>query len=480
MQSLNARLTLATSLLLAAFLGLAGWTLDRAFRESAESAVHERLQAQIYGLLAAADLNAQGGIELPAELPDERFRRPGSGLYAQVIQHDGAAAWQSRSLLGQELPLPPRLSPGSWQFDRLPAHGDPRLFRLGLGVAWDLTGDLTGDLAEDPDGRSVGFSFWVSESPGAYLAQVSRFRQNLWVWFGALALGLLLAQGLVLRWGLAPLRRAERDLAAVEAGTQDGLSGRYPRELRGLTDNLDALLRSERGRLARYRNALADLAHSLKTPLAVLHGASRQGDPQELHVIVREQTERMGQIVDYQLQRAATSGRTTLLAPVAIAPALQRIVRTLEKVYAERRLVFTVDAAATLQFRADESDLLELCGNLLDNACKWARQRVRVEARIDTDISTGIKTGSGDGTDSAALLITVEDDGPGVDAAQRRAVFSRGVRADSTVPGQGIGLAMVRDIAAAYGGRIEIDHSPTLGGARVQVWLPVGPRPALS
>lgn len=456
MQSLNARLTLAAGLVLAAFLGLAGWALDRAFRDSAETAVRERLQAHIYGMLAAADLNAQGDIELPADLPEERFRRPGSGLYAQIIRQDGETEWQSSSLLGQALPLPPHLAPGAWQFDRLPAREDIRLFRLGLGVAWDL-----GE-------RSIGFTFWVSESPDAYLAQVDRFRHNLWVWFGTLALGLLLAQGLVLRWGLAPLRRAEHDLAAVEAGTRDGLTGRYPRELRGLTDNLNALLRTERGRLARYRDALADLAHSLKTPLAVLRGATRQHDPETLEALVREQTERIGQIVDYQLQRAATSGRTTLLAPVAIAPALQRIVRTLEKVYAERRLEFAVEADAALQFRCDESDLLELCGNLLDNACKWAHRRVRASARID------------DGAHGPALLIVVEDDGPGVDPAQRSAVLGRGVRADSTVPGQGIGLAMVRDIAAAYGGRIEIDRSPTLDGARVQVWLPAGQPPALS
>ena len=443
--SLTARLTLAASLVLAACLGLAGYALDRAFRDAAENAVRERLQAHIYGLLAAADLDPQGAIELPPSLPEERFQRPGSGLYAQVTSKAGTVVWQSPSQLGRELPVMATVPTGEWRFERERSG----LFMLGLGVVWEM------------NNKSIAYTFSVSEEPTAYMAQVNGFRRGLWIWFAALAAGLLIAQLFVLRWGLKPLRRAERDLAAVEAGTQEALTGQYPRELRGLTDNLNALLRTERGRLARYRDALADLAHSLKTPLAVLRGAGQsQASDGDLPQIVREQTERMNQIVDYQLQRAATSGRSALLAPVAVAPLVQRIVKSLEKVYAGRGFNFSLDIEADLHFRCDESDLLELCGNLLDNACKFAHRKIRLQAGTQ-------QSGTG-----PTLLLQIEDDGPGIEPAQREAVLARGVRTDSTVPGQGIGLAVVRDIVQAYGGHVGINQSAALGGACISLHLP--------
>lgn len=447
MQSLNLRLTLAASLVLTIFLGLAGWALDRAFRDSAETAVREHLQASIYGLLAAADMDRNGNLSVPENLPDERFQRPGSGLYAVVMRADGVSIWQSPSQLGQPLPASPLLPPGEWAFTRQPSETFGDLFVLSFGSAWEF------------NKRSLLFTFSVSEDPSAYAAQVRRFRRGLWGWFAALAIGLLIAQGLVLRWGLSPLRRVEHDLAAVEGGIQEALTGQYPKELRGLTDNLNALIKTERARLVRYRDALADLAHSLKTPLAVLRGAQQHNDDQSLEELVKEQTERMGQIVDYQLQRAATSGRTTLMAPIAVAPLLRRILNTLEKVYAERRLVFRLVVDGDVQFRADEADLMELSGNLLDNACKWTRRQVKVSARVETT-----------GADQTLVLI-IEDDGPGIAPQQRAAVLARGVRIDSSVPGQGIGLAVARDITAAYGGKIEIGTSSMLGGAQVQASL---------
>lgn len=448
MQSLNLRLTLAASLVLSIFLGLAGWALDRAYRNSAETAVREHLQASIYGLLAAADMDRKGNLSLPEGLPEERFQRPGSGLYATVINAKGESIWQSPSQLGQQLPLPLQLPSGEWSYIRQASESGGELFVLSFGSAWEL------------GKRSLQFTFSVSEDPAAYNAQVTRFRRSLLGWFAALALGLLVAQGLVLRWGLSPLRRVERDLAAVESGSQESLTGSYPRELRGLTDNLNALVKTERARLTRYRDALADLAHSLKTPLAVLRGAGQHDNQeQSLEQLVKEQTERMGQIVDYQLQRAATSGRTTLMTPVAIAPLLQRILNSLAKVYAERQLTLSLEVAEDVLFRADASDLMELSGNLLDNACKWAKQRVKISAHIETE------------GNNQTLLLTIEDDGPGIAPEQRAVVLTRGVRIDSSVPGQGIGLAVARDITAAYGGKIEIDASRTLGGAQFQASL---------
>ncbi|MFN2338849.1 MAG: ATP-binding protein [Gammaproteobacteria bacterium] len=449
MHSLYARVTLAALLVLALFLGLAGWTLERAFRDSASAAVQERLQAQIYGLLAAADLDADDRLVLPERLPEERFQRPGSGLYAQVLQHrDAATVWRSPSQLLQDLPDPPSLPPGEWRFRQVRVDGDGEGFQLAFGVRWEQ------------ESSSLDFTFSVTEDPASYQAQLAEFRHSLWTWFAALALGLLLALVLVLRWGLRPLRQVERDLAAVEAGTREDLGGHYPRELQGLTVNLNALLRSERGRLQRYRDGLADLAHSLKTPLAILRGGQdAHSSREEIQELIREQTGRMDQIVAYQLQRAATSGRSALLQPVPIAPLLERLRQSLGKVYGQRglRLELRVDPAE-LHLRADEADLMELCGNLLDNACKWARTRVLIQAAPRAD-GTGLE-------------LQVEDDGPGIPEDQRDAVLGRGVRADSTLPGQGIGLAVVCDIVTAYGGTVSIDQSPDLSGARIRVQLP--------
>lgn len=448
MPSLHSRVILAALLVLSLFLGLTGWTLDRAFRESAEVAVRERLQAQVYGLLAAADLDADDRLTLPDSLPEERFQRPGSGLYAQVVRNGGEPEWRSPSQLAQSVPAPPSLAPGQWRFARVRADDGTSLFQLAFGIAWEV-----------PQG-TLAFTVSVSEDLEAYTAQVARFRGSLWTWFTALAVGLLVTLGLVLRWGLRPLQRVAHDLAAVERGERSELTGRYPRELRGLTASLNALLMTERGRLQRYRDGLADLAHSLKTPIAILRGGvDGQADDGELRELIGEQTRRMGQIVDYQLQRAATAGRATLMTPLAVKPLLQRLQHSLQKVHGPRGLTLELRADDHIAFRADESDLMEVCGNLIDNACKWARSRVLIQMELQ----------SGDGR--PCLAIEVEDDGPGIPEAQRAAVLERGTRIDSAVPGQGIGLAVVRDIAAAYGGTVEIDASEALGGARVRVML---------
>jgi two-component system, OmpR family, sensor histidine kinase PhoQ len=297
--------------------------------------------------------------------------------------------------------------------------------------------------------------FRIREDRAAFEAQISEYRQSLWGWLVALAVLLLAAQAFALHQGLKPLRRVARELRAVERGHQAGLQGRYPVELRGLTDNLNALVRHERAQLARYRDALSDLAHSLKTPLAVLRGTLDTRDLDRAQVL--EQLERMERIVAYQLQRAATSGRSALTVPVPVKPLVERLAATLAKVYPDHDVDFESRVPGDLQFRGNEGDFMELMGNLLDNAWKHGGSRVRVEA----------------GPDGKRLELAVCDDGPGIPPDQVPTILSRGGRLDEQVPGQGIGLAVVADIVAAYEGRIEIDRGP-LDGTRVRVWLPSG------
>ena len=270
-------------------------------------------------------------------------------------------------------------------------------------------------------------------------------------------------QGSILRWSLAPLRRAEQDLIAIERGESTELTGHYPRELQGLTENLNALLRNDRGRVERYRHTLGELAHSLKTPLAVLWGALDEKIPSEqLPGILQREVSRMTQIVDYQLQRAAASGRRALATPMAVGEAARQIVESLNKVYADKGVRCELRVPPGAQFHGPEGDLLEILGNLLDNAYKWCRQQVRVGAAPLASPAAGRQ--------HAGVSIWVEDDGPGIPSKDIQELLARRSRADEAVPGHGIGLRVVCDITALYDGSLRLGTSE-LGGARVEVSL---------
>lgn len=447
MRSLHGRLLLAASIVLTAFISITGFSLDRAFRQSAETALRDRLQGHIYALLAASEVSRDGQLRIARALADPRFSTPGSGLYAQVSSATEGAVWQSNSHLGQQLAYAEDLTVGERRYTPITAADGSDLLELSFAIVW-----------EGSAGASHAFAYHVAEHLEPLREQVTSFRRTLWGWLTALAVLLLGVQGLVVRWGLRPLRGVTHDLAAIEAGQQQQLEGEYPRELATLTGNINALLRHERAQLERYRNTLGDLAHSLKTPLAVLGGLSDARDiSSEERGTLRDQVGRMREIVDYQLQKAAMAGRSPLAAPLAVAEVVEKIIASLRKVYADKTLQISSDIDPQARFRGELGDLMELAGNLLDNACKWGRREVTIVARpLDAE---------------GGLYIAVEDDGPGIAETQANEILQRGVRADTHVPGHGIGLAMVRDIVEAYGGQITIDTG-RLGGARMVVKLP--------
>ncbi|MBV8974799.1 MAG: GHKL domain-containing protein, partial [Sinobacteraceae bacterium] len=291
-------------------------------------------------------------------------------------------------------------------------------------------------------------------SLGPYQQELWRFRRKLGSWFLALMLLLMVTLATLLHRVLGPVRRMEREIHEVEEGRRERLGGGYPRELAGVAGNLNALLIGERKRVARYRNTLGNLAHSLKTPLAVMRaeGAS---------TTVSTEIDRMSGIIEHQLKRAAASGGALLgQAPVEVGQVAAELRATLLRVYGGKDLVIELAGAPAAQFIGDRGDLTELLGNLLDNACKWCRTRVRFSATTDESAQTRER-----------LCVVVEDDGPGISAADRARVLQRGVRADEKVPGHGLGLAMVHDTVDLYGGKLSIDASP-LGGARFTVRLP--------
>lgn len=313
----------------------------------------------------------------------------------------------------------------------------------------DLPPDSGPDLSNDDNGVILH----------TYYDDLRQFRVTLAMGFVAvLGVYLFLFTMFLRLWGLMPMRKVAQELDNIKAGAAEKLTGLYPAEILGLTDSINRLIISERAQQERYRNSLGDLAHSLKTPLAVLVGAAEQKDlPGEFKKDMQDQVLRMRQIIDYQLQRAA-AGRTTLTAPVHVGKSLQRLANTLFKAYAEKNVKYTQEVEPGVVFLGDEGDFLEMFGNLMENAFKWCGGEVTVKAFHHS------------GNDKFQLEIEVHDNGPGVPEDKIQSVLTRGFRVDEAVSGQGIGLSVVKEIIHAYKGKLEIGKSE-LGGAKFGVLI---------
>lgn len=452
-RSLSTRLLASVSVLLIVFFGITIAALDFVFRDLSEQAMRERLEAQLLALITASEEDSSAGLQPTPEKTEERFKDLGTGLYGEILRSDGYPSWRSNSLTGTGLDFKTNLRSGERLYVRLHRADGAPVRALSRSIDWQFE-----------DGVTRAFVFSVAEDLQPYYASLNTFRVRLFGWFGALMLLLLGSLAILLRRVLSPLRRVEREIGAIELGTLTELGPGYPRELLGITTNLNALLRSERERLARYRNTLGNLAHSFKTPLAVMRNLL--GGPQTralpLAQQLNEQVSRMDDIVKYQLKRAAASGGTGLgSAPVDVREALESLRSALLKVYIERQIECELVVDDGCVFFGDREDLTEIAGNLLDNAFKWARSRTRFTAQRIVVA----------GTRRDGLKLAVEDDGPGVPATDRVHVLARGARLDERVSGQGIGLSVVRELAAVNGGTVTIDDS-LLGGARVEVTLP--------
>lgn len=445
MHSLSRRLLISISVPLALFCGITILVLDAGFRAQTDRSLQEVLDRQMVALIAAAEPQPDGGYAPPPHTLDPRMENPGSGLYAQIRSQDHE--WRSPSAAGLQSDFGGLLSNGQRNRTYATFGADP--------VAIESR-SIQFEGGSGGDSRALTFS--VAASLGPFQEQLWRFRRQLGGWFLGLMLLLLLTLAALLRWVLAPVRRMEREIHQVEEGRIETLGGGYPRELSGVATNLNALLVGERKRVARYRDTLGNLAHSLKTPLAVMRASL---PPQEAGATVSTEIDRMSGIIEHQLKRAAASGGALLgQAPVDVAQVAGELRSALLRVFAHKDLVIELIVAPGAQFIGDRGDLTELLGNLLDNACKWCRSRVRFTATADPLAPPRQR-----------LTFAIEDDGPGISAQNRARVLERGVRADESVPGHGLGLAMVHNTVDLYGGRLAIDASP-LGGARISVSLP--------
>ena len=444
MPSISRRLLISVSLPLALFFGVMMYVLDSGFRALSERSLHELLDAQMVSLIAGADPLPGGGYAPPAQSLETRLASPHSGLYEEIRSSE--RQWRSPSTVGLSPDFGPLLRSGERRF----SYGDFGHDRVAI--------ESRAIQFADTDSPAGTYTFSVAVSLSPYEEQLWEFRRQLFGWFAGLMLALLVTLAALLRWVLSPLRRMEREIGEVEEGRTEKLGEGYPRELAGVSGNLNALLVGERKRVVRYRDTLGNLAHSLNTPLAVMSSSLPPGAPA---AALSSEIDRMTAIIEHQLKRAAASGGALLgAAPVELAQVASELRVTLLKVYARKDLSVELALAPGAAFIGDRGDLTELLGNLLDNACKWCQVRVRLSAAVEP-VSEG----------RARLNIAVEDDGPGISEADRARVLERGVRTDQTVPGHGIGLAMVLDTVELYGGTLAIERS-ALGGACFRVRLP--------
>ena len=446
MASLSARLLLAVSLLLLVFFGATIVVLDSAFREAGEQAQEDILDGQLIALLAAADPNAQGELEMPLVMQEPRLGTIDSGLYAELRDNGKEPVWQSQSSLGLEVPFGPPPAPGPPVFTRLQLPDNTPLMALAISVEWELA---SGELRP--------YSFFVAESLDSFNAQIARFRRQLFGWFAAVALIMLLAISLVMRGVLKPLRQIEDEISEIEGGKRDALTEGLPTELDSVARNMNLLIGSERGRSDRYRKTLDNLAHSLKTPLAAIRAVLSDQPRDENAEKIESQIERMNDIVRYQLRKPASLvSDSFVVGSVAIEEQLGRLIDGLKKVYREKKPDISLSVDNRAEFRGDSGDFLELSGNLVDNACKWCASRVEV---VVLPMEQG------------GMRLVVSDDGPGIPEDAAELLLQRGMRLDESAPGHGIGLAVVKDIAASHSGELSIERSAT-GGARISVSIP--------
>ena len=451
MYSLSSRLLISVSVLLLLFFGATVAVLNTAFTEAGEQARRDILDGHLIALLAAAEPDDHAELALPNRLREPRFGQIGSGLYGELRNEEGVVIWRSKSALGLEIPKGIAPETGNKLFARESLAGNTPLLTLSLAVDWEFD-----------DGDSKSYLFKVAESLDSFNAQVAGFRGKLFGWFAAVAATMLLAFSLLLRGLLKPLRKIETEIGEIEGGSRVSLSDRFPTELTGVARNMNLLIDSERARSDRYRVTLDNLAHSLKTPLAAMRALLGGQQNEQFDDRFNEQIDRMDEIVRYQLRKPATPVSDKLvLQSVHVEKQVTRLIDGLKKVYHDKAPEFEVSIESGTQFRGDTGDFLELAGNLLDNACKWCDKKVRVSV-VPTVGARAIASG---------MVLSVSDDGPGIPQDAADALLQRGMRLDEATPGHGIGLAVVKDIAQSYGGRLSIQESK-LGGAEITVSIP--------
>jgi signal transduction histidine kinase len=450
----------ASSLALRLFLSATAWTvvilvatgiiLSSIYHDAVERSFDRRLSVYLQTLVADVAAPEQSADRGAPTLGETNFDLPLSGWYWQITTLDAGKpeVRSSRSLWDTTL-THLRDEEATISADGV-RHGyaiGPEEQRLRLL-------ERTVDLGED--GR---YLIVVAGDPQEIDDEMRAFDRALLVTFGTLAAVLLVITMFQVRFGLAPLKRISEALAAIRAGTAERLEGRFPVEIAPLARETNALIDANREIVERARTHVGNLAHALKTPLSVVvNEAAGRDDP--LAAKVTEQVNIMRDQIARHLERARLAAGLKVVASVtSVVPVVAALTRTMEKIHQGRGIAIDLDAPADVRFRGERQDLEEMVGNLVDNACKWAQMRVSVEVvaeRRDGD---------------AIVRIVIDDDGPGLNPAQRDQVARRGLRLDETKPGSGLGLSIVLELATLYGGNLQLGNAP-IGGLRAELVLP--------
>lgn len=451
--SLRLRLLAGTLAWILVSVALAGWGLASLFRQHITQQLQAELTLHLNQLTAAVNPGADGRPRVDPPPNDPRLEQPLSGLYWQVDRlADGGrpaliGAARSRSLWDQTLETPGALEQAAETGDQTYDIAGPAGRRL----------EAVARILKPAEEDAAPLRLVVAADRRVLAEPISRFNGMLAVALGALAAGLTAAAVVQVVVGLRPLARLRRQLAKQNAGGSSRIEGRFPSEIQPLVDDFNKALAMNAEIVQRARTQAGNLAHAVKTPLTILaNAAAREGSVPAL--LVAEQVGMANRQIDYHLARAraaASSGAADGRAP--LQDAVQGLVRVMQRLYAERDLrIGTAGIAPDLVFRGEQQDLQEILGNLLDNACKWAAGEVRITAEP---------------ADAGRLLLHIDDDGPGIEDHEHERIFLRGVRMDEQLPGSGLGLDIVRDLAGTYGGEVRAGRSP-LGGLRVSLWLP--------
>jgi signal transduction histidine kinase len=453
--SLALRLFVSATAVTVIILLVTGVVLSSLYREGAERSFDRRLGVYLKTLVA--DVAAPEDSEkFTQALGEPLFELPLSGWYWQVtrLSTPKPETRSSRSLWDAGLPnLEEQNVPVSADGTRKRYVTGPEDQRLRLV-------ERTVDLGDE--GR---YRVAVAGDALEIEDETQAFDRAIMITFGVLAIVLLLTTMFQVRFGLAPLKRISESLAAIRSGTAERLEGRFPEEIAPLARETNALIDANREIVERARTHVGNLAHALKTPLSVMmnEATARGDDP--LAAKVREQAGFMRDQVQRHLERARIAARATVVGTVTdVAPVVTSLARTMEKIHRDRGIAIDIEAPRETRFRGERQDLEEMVGNLVDNACKWAQSRVAVEVLPAPD----------DTADKAhKLRVVVDDDGPGLTAAQREQIGTvrRGQRLDETKPGSGLGLSIVTDLAALYGGALTLGTAP-IGGLRAELVLP--------
>jgi len=451
--SLSFRLIFTSAVVAVVLLVTAAFLLAYLFQQALERNFDARLRAILDGLLANVELATDGSPVMSGKISDPRFTIPLSGWYWQVSppSHRTLPDLASESALEQRL---------------TPTEADLQT-RGSDGVASFYIKDSNGQQlrAIEQKFKLFGgeeFSFLVAGNFDELKAEVTAFQRALYAVLTLLGLGLLLAIFLQVRVAMQPMQRMQQSLAAIRAGKAERLEGEFPHEMQPVADELNLLILAGTEIIDRARTQVGNLAHALKTPLSVLSNEA-QGNKSDFGAKVTEQIQIMRDHVSLYLDRARRAARAqTLGAATDVEPVLAALGRTIMRINKDRGVTIEVTVTPGLKFRGEVQDLEEMAGNLIDNAAKWSRQAVKISAApvIDPIDST-----------QNWLMITVDDDGPGIAASKRAEAVKRGKRLDETKPGSGLGLSIVTETAGMYSGNLVLGDAP-LGGLRVQLRLP--------